>query len=150
MDVAMHDGNAVRSCGCESSCPGASGGGRSCPPGDTGSADGRPAATAVAVSGLTVSACVLCCAVPLAWPALTVGIASGLYAWFERSQRPLTALSLLVVLSAWMYLVVKRRKRGMKMGSGNLAMMTAATAMTVVAMFWGSIEPVLIDAIGAG
>lgn len=133
-------------CDCESSCAGAESDGNTCSSSPAGNKARRPSApiAAVVTSGMAVSACALCCAVPMVWPALAAAASSGLFAWFERSQRPLAAASLVVVAWAWIHLVRARRKRGLDIGLATAATMTAATAMSAVALFWSEIEPGLV------
>lgn len=102
---------------------------------------------AVASSGVALSACALCCVVPLAWPSLLVGFSASAFAWSERSQPYLAYASLLVVVVGWVSLYRRAKARGGVIGDGNAVLMLLATVMTGGAILWREIEPHLIAAL---
>lgn len=136
-------------CGCQDSCEPMKTGAAGCRgAAKKGVAGPAPVAkAALATSGLTMAACVGCCVVPMVWPALAVGASSGLFAWMARSQRPLAWLSALVLALAWAALIRARRGQARSWGRLTGLIMALATILTVAALAWTAIEPVLLDAL---
>ena len=96
---------------------------------------------AVAASGTALTACVACCTLPFALPAVALASIGPLLLWLEESQAWMTPLALAVVLGAWLWTAGRSLRSGLRPARSTLAMLGLATALLLLALAWPWIEP---------
>lgn len=106
---------------------------------------GTKAARATAVVLATGAvACGACCVLPFALPAVILGSAGGVLAWFADIHVWITGLAIAAVIDAWGWIAWQTRRMRRKPATSTIFVMIAATALVAVAMLWPSIEERLV------
>lgn len=108
---------------------------------DTKTRGGRAARTVVATASFTALACGICCVLPLAIPAVMLGSAGGILAWFGGTYGMAIPVAIVAVIVSWLWVAYQSRRSSKKPAAATLLILTAATVMTVVALIWPMIEP---------
>jgi hypothetical protein len=95
--------------------------------------------TAVAVATGAV-ACGACCVLPFALPAALLASSGGVLAWFAPMRGWFTVVAVLAVVSAWAWIAWQTRRTQRKPAASTFFVMTAATVVMGVAVFWPLVE----------
>ena len=105
-----------------------------------------PGAIAMAVATSAV-ACAACCVLPLAFPAVMLAGFGSVTVLFAGAFAWAASLALVIVVGAWVWVGWQSLRSRARPAGATLYMMGGATALTVVAVMWRQIEPMLIRAI---
>jgi hypothetical protein len=89
----------------------------------------KTASSAAFITAAGAIACGVCCVLPLAVPAVALACAGSMIAWFGGVQRWATALGILVVASAWVWIWRQSIRSRAKPARSTLSMMGMATAV---------------------
>jgi len=107
----------------------------------------RAAATA-SVTALAAVACTACCVLPFTLPAALLALAGGSIAMLDHAHLWVTRLAIAAVIAAWLWIIWQRRKRQRPIARATMALMIAASLLTVVAASWPWIEPTVFKTLG--
>ena len=129
--------DAVSGCGCSASAPEAKQDSQKQP-------GSKAAGLAAATLATGAVACAACCVLPFALPAAVLASGGGILAWFASAYAWATALAVLAVVGAWGWIAWQTRQTRRRPAASTVYVMTAATALTAVAVLWPSIEGSLV------
>jgi cytochrome bd-type quinol oxidase subunit 2 len=106
------------------------------------------AAATASVTALAAVACTACCVLPFTLPAALLALAGGSIAVLDHAHVWVTRLAIAAVIAAWLWIVWQRRKRQQPIARAMMALMIAASLLTVVAASWPWIEPTVFKTLG--
>jgi hypothetical protein len=107
----------------------------------------RAAATA-SVTALAAAACTACCVLPFTLPAALLALAGGSIAVLDHAHLWVTRLAIAAVIAAWLWINWQRRKTQRPIARITMALMIAASLLTIVAASWPWIEPTVFKTLG--
>lgn len=100
-------------------------------------------AAVLATTG-AVGACVLCCTLPVAFPAATLALLGGGVAFLGVAHKAMTLAGLVTVLAAWGWVWWQSRRTGRRPARATLRLMGLATALLILALAWPLVEGPLL------
>ncbi|TAJ71827.1 MAG: hypothetical protein EPO51_11945 [Phenylobacterium sp.] len=100
--------------------------------------------TAVLATAGAVGACALCCTLPVAFPAVALGLLGGGVAVLGLANRIMILAGLVAVVSAWAWLWMQSRRTGKRPARLTLRLMAVATLLLVLALAWPLVERPLL------
>lgn len=107
--------------------------------------DGKAASvTAVLATTGAVGACVLCCTLPVAFPAAALALLGGGVAFLGLAHKAMTLIGLVAVLAAWGWVWRQSRRSGRRPAPLTLRLMGLATALLALALAWPLVERALL------
>lgn len=101
----------------------------------------------LAASTTAIVACAACCALPLLVPALALGASGAVLAWLAGAHTWLRIIAALAVLAAWGWAIRERVVRRRRVRIMTVVFLSASSVLTVIAFFWGTVEPLLLAAL---
>ena len=101
----------------------------------------------LAASTTAIVACAACCALPLLVPALALGASGAVLAWLAGAHTWLRIIAALAVLAAWGWAIRERVVRRRRIRIMTVVFLGASSALTAIAFFWGTVEPLLLTAL---
>lgn len=104
-------------------------------------------AAVVATTG-AIGACILCCTLPVAFPAAALALLGGGVALLGVAHKAMTLLGLAAVLAAWGWVWFQSRRSGKRPARLTLRHMALATALLALALAWPLVERPLLALIG--
>jgi uncharacterized membrane protein YozB (DUF420 family) len=108
---------------------------------------GKAAATA-SVTALAAVACTACCVLPFTLPATLLALAGGSIAVLDHAHGWVTRLAVAAIIAGWLWIIWQRRKAGRPIARATMALMIAATLLTVTAASWPLLEPAVFKSLG--
>ena len=96
-------------------------------------------------STTAIVACAACCALPLLVPALALGASGAVLAWLAGAHTWLRVIAALAVLAAWGWAIRERVVRRRPIRIITLVLLAVSSVLTVIAFFWETIEPHLLE-----
>jgi uncharacterized membrane protein YozB (DUF420 family) len=108
----------------------------------------KAAAGTASVTALAAVACTACCVLPFTLPAALLAIAGGSIAVLDHAHLWVTRLAIAAVVAAWAWIFRQRRKTGRPITRATMALMIAASLLTIVATSWPLIEPTVFKTLG--
>ena len=109
---------------------------------------GNKVAATASITALAAVACTACCLLPFTLPATLLALAGGSIAVLDHAHVWVTRLAIAAVIAAWLWIVWQRRKRQQPIARAMMALMIAASLLTVVAASWPWIEPTVFKTLG--
>jgi hypothetical protein len=109
---------------------------------------GAKAATTASLTALAAVACTACCVLPFTLPAALLALASGSIAVFDHAHLWVTRLAIAAVIAAWLWIIWQRQKTRRPIARATMALMIAASLLTIVAASWPWIEPAVFKTLG--
>jgi cytochrome bd-type quinol oxidase subunit 2 len=106
------------------------------------------AAATASVTALAAVACTACCVLPFTLPAALLALAGGSIAVLDHAHLWVTRLAIAAMIAAWLWIIWQRRKRQRPIARATMALMIAASLLTVVAASWPWIEPTVFKTLG--
>lgn len=100
--------------------------------------------TAVLATTGAVGACVLCCTLPVAFPAAALALMGGGVAFLGIAHKAMTLAGLVAVLVAWGWVWWQSRRTGRRPARATLRLMGLATALLILALAWPLVEGPLL------
>jgi hypothetical protein len=107
--------------------------------------DIKASAAALAVSTGAILAQSACCIVPIGFPAIALALGATTLAWMKAARTGMTVVSLLMLAGAWYFVWRQTARSGKRAARSTKVMLGGATLLTVVALGWRWVEPVLLD-----
>jgi hypothetical protein len=108
----------------------------------------QPGSKAAGLTAVTLAtgavACGACCVLPFALPAAALASAGGILAWFAGMHVWITALAVLAVIAAWVWIAWQSRRTRCRPAASTLSVMVAATALMGLAVLWPLVEEQLV------
>ncbi|GLK74933.1 hypothetical protein GCM10008171_01860 [Methylopila jiangsuensis] len=83
------------------------------------------AVSAAATSATAAVACGACCVLPLALPAVAVGMFGGALSWFAGARPWMVAIAALLVVAAWGWIAIESRRTSRRPARSSLALAVA-------------------------
>jgi hypothetical protein len=113
---------------------------------------GNPTATkAASLTAMTLAtgavACVACCVLPLALPAVVLAGIGSVLALVANAHSWATTLAMTALVGAWGWIGWETLRTRCRPAASTLYLMAAATILSVVAVLWPAIEPQLVQAL---
>jgi hypothetical protein len=106
--------------------------------------DGKAVGATAAAVSTTAAACAVCCVLPFALPAAALASFGGIIAWLASAHRWITAVALLAVIAAWLWVALGSYKSRATPAKTTLGVMLVATTMLSLALLWPRLEPSVI------
>lgn len=106
--------------------------------------DGKAVGVTAAAVSTTAAACAVCCVLPFALPAAALAFFGGVLAWLAGAHRWVTAVAVLAVIAAWLWVANRSYKSRAKPAKTTLGVMLVATTMLGLALLWPRLEPSVI------
>jgi hypothetical protein len=106
------------------------------------------AAAAASVTALAAVGCTACCVLPFTLPAALLAVAGGSIAVLDHAHLWVTRLAIAAVIAAWLWIIWQRRKTQRPIARITMALMIAASLLTIVAASWPWIEPAVFKTLG--
>jgi hypothetical protein len=106
------------------------------------------AAATASVTALAAVACTACCVLPFTLPAALLALAGGSIAVLDHAHLWVTRLAIAAVIAAWLWIIRQRRKTQRPIARATMALMIAASLLTIVAASWPWIEPAVFKTLG--
>lgn len=100
----------------------------------------RKAATVATVA----LACVACCVLPIAFPAIVLSGAGSILAWWGSAKLWVTSIAALAVIIGWLWVWRQSKARRTRPASATLWLMGLATFALIAAIIWPRFEPMII------
>jgi hypothetical protein len=88
------------------------------------------------------------CVLPFTLPAALLALAGESIAVLDHAHLWVTRLAIAAVIAAWLWMVWQRLKRQRPIARATMALMIAASLLTVVAASWPRIEPAVFKTLG--
>jgi hypothetical protein len=85
---------------------------------------------------------------PFTLPAALLALAGESIAVLDHAHLWVTRLAIAAVIAAWLWIVWQRLKRQRPIARATMALMIAASLLTVVAASWPWIEPAVFKTLG--
>jgi hypothetical protein len=104
-------------------------------------------AAVLATTG-AIGACVLCCTLPVAFPAAALALLGGGVAFLGLAHKAMTLVGLVAVLAAWGWVWLQSRRTGRRPARRTLQLMGLATALLALALAWPLVEVPLLTLLG--
>lgn len=102
--------------------------------------DNRAVGAVAATASVTALACGVCCILPLAIPAVTLGWVGGILAWFAHAYSWMTPVACAAVIAGWLWVAFQSKRSGKRPARVTLLIMASATVMMVLAYLWPMFE----------
>jgi uncharacterized membrane protein YozB (DUF420 family) len=131
---------------CRLPCDGSTGCG--CAPPATVETIGTKAAATASVTALAAVACTACCVLPFTLPAALLALAGGSIAVLNHAHLWVTRLAVVAVVTAWLWIIWRQRKTRRPIARATMALMIAASLLTMVAASWPWLEPAVFKTLG--
>jgi hypothetical protein len=109
---------------------------------------GAEAATTVSVTALAAVACTACCVLPFTLPATLLALAGGSIAVLDHAHLWVTRLAIAAVIAAWLWIIWQWRKTRRPIAHATMALMIAASLLTMVTASWPWVEPTVFKTLG--
>jgi cytochrome bd-type quinol oxidase subunit 2 len=106
------------------------------------------AAASASVTALAAAACTACCVLPFTLPAALLALVGGSIAVLDHAHLWVTRLAVAAVIAAWLWIIWQRRKTQRPIARTTMALMIAASLLTIVAASWPWIEPGVFKTLG--
>lgn len=100
--------------------------------------------TAVLATTGAVGACVLCCTLPVAFPAVALALLGGGVAFLGLAHMAMLVVGLVAVLAAWAWVWWQSRRTGRRPARVTIRLMIVATGLLGLAVIWPLIERPLL------
>ena len=100
--------------------------------------------TAVLATTGAVGACVLCCTLPVAFPAVALAMLGGGVAFLGLAHMAMMVIGLVAVVGAWGWVWWQSRRTGRRPARLTVRLMIVATALLALALIWPLIERPLL------
>lgn len=100
--------------------------------------------TAVLATTGAVGACMLCCTLPVAFPAAALALLGGGVAFLGLVHKAMTLIGLVAVLAAWGWVWRQSRRSARRPARLTLRLMGVATALLALALAWPLVERPLL------
>ncbi len=101
---------------------------------------------ALATSG-SAMACVACCVLPVAFPAIALAGGGAMLVWIDAATKMMFVAALLSVIGAWGWVIYRARSTGKRTAKTTLLMMQIATAVLALGLAFPVYEPFIIKLI---
>jgi hypothetical protein len=85
---------------------------------------------------------------PFTLPAVLLALAGGSIAVLDHAHLWVTRLAIAAVIAAWLWIIWQRRKTQRPIARATMALMIAASLLTIVAACWPWIEPTVFKTLG--
>ena len=105
----------------------------------------RAVAAVAATASVTALACGVCCVLPLAIPAVMLGSAGGVIAWFSRAYGWMAPVAIIAVIGGWLWVAYQSRRARKRPANSTILIMLFATLVMALAYMW----PMFEEPIGA-
>ena len=106
------------------------------------------AAATASVTALAAVACTACCVLPFTLPATLLALTGGSIAVLDHAHLWVTRLAIAAVIAAWLWIIWQRRKTQRPIARATMALMIAASLLSIVAASWPWIEPAVFSTLG--
>ena len=137
---------------CRLPCDGSAGCGCGAPKIETigakAAATASVAAASASVTALAAAACTACCVLPFTLPAALLALAGGSIAVLDHAHLWVTRLAIAAVSAAWLWIIWQWRKTKRPITRTTMALMIAASLLTITAASWPWIEPTVFKTLG--
>ena len=135
---------------CRLPCDGSSGCGCAAPKniGTKAAATASVAAASASVTALAAAACTACCVLPFTLPAALLALGGGSIAVLDHAHLWVTRFAVAAVIAAWLWIIRQRQKTRRRIARATMALMMAASLLTIAASSWPWIEPTVFKTLG--
>ncbi len=106
------------------------------------------AAASASVTALAAAACTACCVLPFTLPAALLAVAGGSIAALDHAHLWVTRVAIAAVIAAWCWIIWQWRKTRRPIARTTMALMIAASLLTIAAASWPWIEPTVFKTLG--
>lgn len=94
------------------------------------------AAASASVTALAAAACTACCMLPFTLPAALLAFVGGSIAVLDHAHLWVTRLAIAAVIAAWLWIIWPWRKTKRPITRTTMALMIAASLLTIAAASW--------------
>jgi hypothetical protein len=106
--------------------------------------DGKAVGATAAAVSTAAAACAVCCVLPFALPAAALASAGGVIAWLAGARPLISAVALLMVIAAWLWVGYRSYQSKARPTKTTLLAMLLATATLGLALLWPKLEASVI------